>query len=85
MSIRMHVTFHCNGCSAVADAGVHAAPRKFRSFSGRDYGLGCWFVEYPNVVDMYPEGWEDDPYTSALYCEDCAKEIWPEWYEEEGK
>lgn len=78
MSARVQITFACSGCDAVHDAGSHLVRRQFRSFSGRDYGVGTWqWIGMPEFASLFPADWEKDTLTGADYCPKCAAEVWP--------
>ena len=84
MSATVEITWHCAGCDARVGPARHRIVRKFRSFSGRDHGLGVWHYDMPNPSDSFPVGWVKDPLTCGDYCPKCAAEIWGEPDEEGG-
>lgn len=63
----------CSGCFVEAE-GTKPLSRKFRSFSGNDYGFGTYVVE--PIDDSVPEGWVMfDPHTGCTYCPKCWADI----------
>jgi hypothetical protein len=70
----VEVVFSCGGCDATAK-GTEPIKKEFRSFSGRNYGLGGYRIT-PSVEDVAPEGWiAFDPFTLCTYCPACWAEI----------
>ena len=77
MSIKVTVHYACNGCDASVDAKAEMR-REFRSFSGRDHGIGTWNMQnqWKLVEATAPEGWVPfDPYTNITYCPKCWDSI----------
>lgn len=66
------VTFHCNGCDAVA-GGKSRIRQHFESL----YGGGLGVLRVDSVKDVCPDGWVAFDMIGATYCPKCAAEIWP--------
>ena len=65
MSIRL--LLECGGCDATATSEPWY--RKFRSFAGRDYGFGSYYLPDPTTV--CPDGWVLWDLINATYCPAC--------------
>lgn len=78
MSAKVEITWLCSGCDETFEVESQRVERRFRSVSGRDYGIGGWVWDAPEIASTFPGGWSQDPYTGSDYCPKCAAEIWPE-------
>lgn len=75
MSATIEITWNCSGCDAKVGSEPLLAIRRFRSFSGRDYGFGAWSWPTLDLAAAYPADWIQDPHTGADYCPKCAAEL----------
>jgi hypothetical protein len=76
MSVRVTVTYACNGCDATVTAPEQVIKREFVSLSGRGHGIGSYVMTPVEIVAVAPEGWVPfDPFTQCCYCPACWAEI----------
>lgn len=63
------VTFHCDGCSAVAEA-TRPVRQRVAAVNGNGFGLGRLSIE--SVAQVAPNGWVPFTATGATFCPKCA-------------
>lgn len=69
--------YRCSGCDAAEDRDTEIK-HEFRSFSGKDYGVGSYsYLSQRELVrETVPQDWIPfDPYTNTTYCPKCWAEI----------